>query len=578
MLSGTATIGSNTKDTKAIEIKKGETLEVSKIQNELIKIERDLELLPKFPGPNARVYGKYIQFSWRGDKADWIEIDDSPAFLSSKRVKVTNFSGKTVLPIGNYYWRISRENRTSRHQEFTLLPGVRYIPIFPKIGSKIRLGKIRAIKWKKVRAAKKYALQISKSNKFNNLIINKECKTHKCKLDELPPGNYFWRIRATHPTYGDWPFSEAFSFEIKDSKPLRAPKHKRYKILKKRSNLKSYKRRQLFALSRFYFPLFLYLNTAEAQEQIATIEFGWENVSAAKSYRVEISNSITFATILSFSETNLNSAKVEIPRGKVWYWHVAARDKRGKLGKYSSAEMISVPLKKPKKIVKKRKEKKRKKPKPPPPLDKSIKFRAGIVPNYLVQNFSHSGLKVSGRGIALNQSLIWFRMGSPFGPWEFRLDYLKRQYESNDSPISDFQGNFEHEHLGIELWLMEGIVPLNFGISARKEPDYFRIASERFGVRAVAQLSALVGKSYKFELNPKIVSRFDFTGELSPLGEVKGIAVLSRIRIGYAYLFERFIPELYFEGKGGYYSISADNKSDIRLTFGLGILIGWDFV
>ncbi len=84
------------------------------------------------------------------------------------------------------------------------------------------------LKWKRVKDAKKYVVQISADRDFGKILINESVDEPKYSWNSVKPGLYFWRVAARAEKMG--PFSEIEPLSVK----LPAPKLKakyRYEVL-----------------------------------------------------------------------------------------------------------------------------------------------------------------------------------------------------------------------------------------------------------------------------------------------------------------------------------------------------------
>ena len=165
-----------------------------------------------------------IIFAWKSDikNADYqLRLSSSPDFTSDDlRINTAlttygkSFNIKT-LPEGTYYWKIFRqsdddiadhdENAESEVRSFTVaayVPGVNKLS-WPPDGYSIEQDQLSRLKfsWKLASEYKteggedgEAVLQISKTQGFNNLIIEEKTSASEFSVANIPNGTCYWRV------------------------------------------------------------------------------------------------------------------------------------------------------------------------------------------------------------------------------------------------------------------------------------------------------------------------------------------------------------------------------------------------
>src|SRR5262249_15604635 len=68
--------------------------------------------------------------------------------------------------------------------------------------------------WKPVATAKMYELQVSTTSMFNKVVMERKTAASSAELAGLPPGDYFWRVRAIDEKNNASDRSDPFKFML----------------------------------------------------------------------------------------------------------------------------------------------------------------------------------------------------------------------------------------------------------------------------------------------------------------------------------------------------------------------------
>ena len=320
-----------------IDIKKGEGL-LDSPERKVARIQTELKMEPKWPSPDARIIARYprerVDFSWSGEEGQALEIDTLPEFQSPQKWAVKGKNVQVELEPGRYYWRVRRDLSTSLPLQFTLFPAIHYRLTAPAAESTVKESTRVVLKWEPVAGADAYHVEVSSSADFKGSLIESNVTSTQTRLEPLPGGRYYWRVRARHPQLGDWPASLASSFDVK--KKISAPRMKGGKVLKKTTGSLSPSTPFVpYPLRALAFIIDLVIPSVFAGEATVVLAVEWEQLAGATGYLLEISESRNFKTLLKRVDTKANSLNIELPSREKYYWRIAARDEDGELGEFS---------------------------------------------------------------------------------------------------------------------------------------------------------------------------------------------------------------------------------------------------
>ncbi|MCL6260786.1 Ig-like domain-containing protein [Aquiflexum sp. TKW24L] len=256
-------------------------------------------------GVGAKTYG--VQISKESNFASLFL--DNPA-VTSTSLQVNNLQAGVT-----YYWRVSATNESgssnyssvwSFQTKLAVIPPPAPVLTSPS-NNATGLATTLKLTWNVVTSASGYALEVSKNSDFKTLDIDiKTLKTNEFTVSGLQEDtSYFWRVRASNSA-GNSPYSTVWTFRT--IKPIPVP-----------------------AAPNLVSP------SNGAKDLSVSPRLQWNTVTGAKTYRVQISKEINFATLsLDNAAVTSNSLQVSgLQDGVTYYWRVRATNESGS-SSYSS--------------------------------------------------------------------------------------------------------------------------------------------------------------------------------------------------------------------------------------------------
>lgn len=521
-----------------------------------------------------------IPFRWKGEGAERLEISESPAFENSKKIAVLGSEAQLPLSPGEYYWRLGKGEQFSTFSHFIAMPPIQYALLSPPMNSThLSTQKIK-LKWQPISQAKNYRFQLSRDENFQEIVLEKKLPSPEETLKGLEVGHYYWRIKAEHEKWGEWPYSKTHSFSIKSQ--LTPPKPKGIKRLKKSESHPLWEK-------TFSWLENLMLPSAFADEEKVNFLVEWEPTKGAVSYLFEISQNESFQTLLFSQEVTETSIPLELSKFEKYFWRVAGRDKEGTLGFFSSPQLVLLsevqepppppppppqPEKKvepvvPKKIVV------IKKPRPPSyrGMDSLV---MGFLGSYLNQTSTGDGIKVEQSGTPLGQGEL--QMGWKWDDMPFQLSgwYSPKKFTSKNTLPTDIQTSlFYQKQFGGKF--LFGFPDSDWwaGLRFDRSSQFERTTIESVQIKDLNLLSLVIGPVWKWGSTKYLRTSALF--EITPLIDAKGAALDARIDLGYSHFFGLFTPELNFGLRPSYYVLSLHSQKvfTIQGFFGLSLRYEW---
>jgi hypothetical protein len=220
-----------------------------------------------------------------------------------------------------YYWRVRSENTEGRSlwSAFFVFsvseqPAEPPILLTPENGA-VTLPLTTILTWSKVTKAKKYYIEVSKDNNFQDLIVNQELPDTTIGVVGLSRySNYWWKVRSINDGgSGEW--SSVFTFRTKDEAPDE--------------------------------PAVLIFPEDNLQNSPVTFTFKWSKVERALGYELQIATSNQFeqqSIVLSNDKIWSEDKKIlKLEFDKTYYWRVRAWNEDGK-GPWSAVKSFSTIL------------------------------------------------------------------------------------------------------------------------------------------------------------------------------------------------------------------------------------------
>ncbi len=540
-------------------IKQGEVIEVGS-EREVAAINLPLPFTPLTPPANSvwdlgaeKVHA--IEFSWQGEEADTLEVSLQPNFVERRTFPIRDGRVSTRLPAGLYFWRTRLGVRFSEPARFVVRPNVEIHLIEPAAASVNDAMKNISFKWKRVPLAQGYTLQVATDPAFTQLVLEKKVdgRTPHLSFKTPKPGKYFWRVRAEHQEYGDYPFSDGHTFSTKEY--LAPPEPTGVKILPKNRSSAPRHVERVFA---FLGALFINPAYAETSDRALTVrlKFEWKSVKGAMGYVFEVSETADFKTILKSINVKTAEADVELTANQKYFWRVTGIDADGERGFPSVPEEIA-PGRLLKALVEKRREDKRQRDalraqeeKHKKDFEKSSRLAeslsqalsektpefymgsVGVNGAFVTQNVTDRVGSVSVNGFPMGRVELAFQRGLETPDWEGRLWYQPLEYLSQNSEISGSQPNVTFTQVGGSgLWKS----PLRFwgqsiylGAHVERVGAWERVSTTQMKLQPYLYAALLGGMSFYWGESGGFHWRSDLIGSLSVLGQVRGAGLLSR--------------------------------------------------
>jgi len=160
--------------------------------------------------------------------------------------------------------------------------------------------------WTTAAAALRYRLQVASDARFETLLLDRADVTASHFTHPLPPGRYHWRLASIAKGDDQGPFSDAASFELRETPPpppVEAPK-------------------------------------AEGKKLV----FRWRARSGDDAYDVQVASDPAFKQLVVERRENLPELVLDKPPLGTYYLRVRTIDADGFVGPYGSAQQFKVSL------------------------------------------------------------------------------------------------------------------------------------------------------------------------------------------------------------------------------------------
>jgi hypothetical protein len=199
------------------------------------RTQRSLDNLPLEAAPQGTLIwmtenGKLqTQFEWpqvySASESAYLEVSSDMNFRRVlKKVPVSGFRTENfeLDEPGHYFWRI-RLKETPQYGPYQVWVDTKTAPkpLSPENstnykGSKSRVGgfnsKIINFYWQKKKVARNYVLQIATDTEFGTVVVERKINGKQTKKEEMPTGNYFWRLGTVTDDGTIW--SDPYSFSV----------------------------------------------------------------------------------------------------------------------------------------------------------------------------------------------------------------------------------------------------------------------------------------------------------------------------------------------------------------------------
>lgn len=161
-------------------------------------------------------------------------------------------------------------------------------------------------KWTTVAAAQRYRLQVASESRFQAPLLVDRSDLEATELGvALPPGRYHWRLASIAKDQDQGPFSDAASFELRETPPPPAVDKPK----------------------------------AEGDKLV----FRWRARSGDDAYDVQVARDPAFKELLLERRENLPELLLDTPKAGTYYLRVRTIESDGFLGPYGAAQQFDVP-------------------------------------------------------------------------------------------------------------------------------------------------------------------------------------------------------------------------------------------
>ena len=275
------------------------------------------------PANGATVNGTTVNFAWSvssGATSYWIQISTNSSFTNLiLDQNLGNYTGDNNSGMPNdgstLYWRVKAGNSAgwgSYSSAWSFINGKTTIPPTPALSSPSNGSKVNGtsinLSWNASSGANDYWLQVSTSSNFSSMTINQDMGNYLgATLSSMPNdgSTFYWRVKAGN-TAGWSSYSGAWSFINGTTVLPQAPT--------------------------------LLTPANEATVSGTSITFGWDKVSGATEYWLQMSTNSSFSSLIT--DKNLgdytSATTGELPNNwTTYYWRVKAGNIAG-WGNYST--------------------------------------------------------------------------------------------------------------------------------------------------------------------------------------------------------------------------------------------------
>ncbi len=274
-----------------------------------------------------------VNFRWSKSDSDAVyevEIFSDPEMKSAvfKNQLTINSLSLNKIPQGKLWWRVNRVypagliylDTPGKPIPFSLdikeVKRMKPVPLYSGRVYATILSENIPLNWEAAKGCSGYIIEISKDKEFKNIINSLNTNTTFLRVNILPEGEYFWRIKAI---YGK------NDYEISAVAPLTVGMPEPVEYISPVKN--------------------------DVLENISGgVKFVWKSSSEAAAYLVEVASDPDFKKILASGNTQAREYTIAKPGNGRFYWRVSITDRSGKVTVMGLTASFSIPsaLEKPK--------------------------------------------------------------------------------------------------------------------------------------------------------------------------------------------------------------------------------------
>ncbi len=250
-----------------------------------------------------------------------VQISSAPGFaapLVDTTVSTASYQPASDLPEGRIYWRVAsmdavgNQSAFSAPDDFQVDVTAPAVPVLVAVTPDPTSNRRPSFSWGTVPDASSYHVQISSAPGFAAPLVDTTVSTASYQpVSDLPEGRIYWRVASMDAVGNQSSFSSADDFLVSVAPPA--------------------------------VPVLVAVTPDPTNNRRPGLS--WGVVAGASSYRVQVSSTPSFATLLV--DTTVSAASYQptsdLPEGRV-YWRVASRDSAGNQSAFSTADDFLVDI------------------------------------------------------------------------------------------------------------------------------------------------------------------------------------------------------------------------------------------
>ncbi|MCC6276819.1 MAG: hypothetical protein IT289_02760 [Oligoflexia bacterium] len=312
--SGNIKIISARNPAQVVELNSGQSIDVN--NQGLTQINDNLKLDWKSPPDGVRFYSHQepfsVPFQWDGRITEIQIYDSKSAKPQITTIQPPENQKEVRLSYGSYTVRLANELSPTFARNFAIWQAPKIYILNPLPRHRVKRNSEFKLRWTKTKDVARYVYEVSPDPHFNSVIQKGETENLEADLENLPLGEYYFRVKGLDQQGFEIPALYINKFFVIDQ-PLAPPKLKSPVI--KRDQSQSWFRKIWE----------LVLPSARAQDSGYFAEFVWEPVEGADGYLIEISASPDFQNLVVDQSVSTPTFRwPNFQKGK-YYWRVAGK-------------------------------------------------------------------------------------------------------------------------------------------------------------------------------------------------------------------------------------------------------------